>query len=40
MEVNYVGVVCGSGSGDFVVVVALEDFGLLLCSCCRMALWC
>ena len=40
VEVSYVGVVCGSSSGDFVVVVALEDFGLLLCSCCRMALWC
>ena len=40
VEVNYVGVVCGSSSGDFVVVVALEDFGLVLWSCWRMALWC
>ena len=40
VEVDCVGVVSGSSSGCFVVVVALEGFGLVLSSSWRMALWC
>ena len=40
VEVDCVGVVSGSISGSFVVVLVLEDFGLVLCSSWRMALCC
>ena len=40
VEVDCVGVFFGSISGGFVVVVALEDFGLVFWSSWRMALWC
>ena len=41
VEVDCVGVVSGSISGGFVVVVVvLEGFGLVLCSSWRMALCC
>ena len=40
VEVHYVGVVSGSSSGGFVVLVALEGFGLVAWSSCRMAFWC
>ena len=40
VEVDCVGVVSRMSSGDFVVLVVLEDFGLLLWSSWRMALWC
>ena len=42
MEADCVGVVSESSSGGFavVVVVVLEDFGLVLWSSWRMVLWC
>ena len=40
MEVDCVGVVSGSSSGGFVVLIALEDFGLVSWSSSRMAFWC
>ena len=39
MEVDCVGVVSESSGGGFVMVVVLEDFGVLWCGW-RMALWC
>ena len=38
LEDDCVGMVSGSTSGGFVVVVALEGFGRVLLSSCRMAL--
>ena len=40
VEVGCVGMVCESSGGSFVVVVALQDFGVLLWCGWRMALWC
>ena len=40
MEVDCVGVVSGSSSGGFVVLIALEDFGLVSWSSSKMAFWC
>ena len=40
VEVDCVGVVSQSSSGGFLVVVVLEDFGLVLWSSWRMVLWC
>ena len=40
MEVDCVRVVSDSSSGSFVVVLVLEDFGLVLWSGWRMVLWC
>ena len=40
VEVYCVGVVSGSNSGSFVVVVVLDDFALVLWCSSRMALWC
>ena len=40
VEVYCVGVVSGSNSVSFVVVVVLEDFALVLWCSSRMALWC
>ena len=40
VEVDCVGVVSQWSSGSFVVLVALENFGLVLQSGWRMVLWC
>ena len=40
LEDDCVGMVSGSTSGGFVVVVAVEGFGRVLLSSCRMALGC
>lgn len=40
VDVDCVGVVSESSSGGFVVMVVLEDLGLLLWSSWRMVLWC
>ena len=40
VKVDCLGVVSESSSGGFVVVVALEDVGLVLWSSSSMALWC
>ena len=40
MEVDCVRVVSGSSSRGFVMVVVLEDFGLVLWSSWRIVLWC
>ena len=40
VEVDCVGVISELSGGGFVVVVVLEDFGLVLWSSWRMALWC
>ena len=40
MEVDCVGVVFGTSSGDFVVVMALEGSGLVPWSSWRMVMWC
>ena len=40
MEVDCVGVVFGTSSGDFVVMMALEGSGLLSWSSWRMVIWC
>ena len=40
VEVDCVGVVSESSGGGFVVVVMLEDFGVVLWHGWRTALWC
>ena len=40
VEVDCVGVISELGCGGFVVVVVLEDSGLVLWSSWRMTLWC